>query len=65
MAQFQVEPRDVWVGLFWRVNRYRATITGWDCHHGDYIGQPWSAHAYVCVVPMLPLHIFITRTVRP
>lgn len=37
-AQFQFEPRDVWIGLFWR----RTEI---------------ALHFYVCVVPMIPLHV--------
>jgi hypothetical protein len=63
--QFQVEPRDLWVGVFWRFDRYKATITGWDCHHGAISGEPWNLHLYVCLVPCLPLHVYLLRTLRP
>ncbi len=39
-AQFQWEPRDLWVGLFWR----RTDI---------------ALHLYICIVPLVPLHITI------
>ena len=64
-AQFQWEPCDLWVGVFWRFRRFKGTITGWDRHHGEVTGQPWHLHVYVCIVPMVPLHVFITRTLRP
>jgi hypothetical protein len=64
-AQFQLEPRDLWVGVFWRFERWKAKGTGWDHVHGEISGMPWSFHAYICVVPMIPLHIYIMRTERP
>lgn len=45
-VQFQFEPRDLWVGLFWRVNRHPFFST---------------LHLYICVVPTVPLHISILR----
>ncbi len=41
-AQVQFEPRDLWVGLFWR-----ETDLCW--------------HFYLCVVPVLPLHVTILK----
>lgn len=41
-VQFQFEPRDLWVGVFWR----RTTI---------------ALHLYVCVLPLVPLHVTIAR----
>lgn len=48
-AQIQWEPRDIWIGLFWRTtererNRY--------------------LHLYVCVVPFLPMHVTVWLGVR-
>lgn len=63
-AQFQWEPRDLWIGVFWRLERWRAEITGWDRKHGD-LRNPWSLHIYVCLVPTVPLHIYVMRTLRP
>ena len=63
--QFQWEPRDLWVGVFWRLERWKAPATGWDRYHGKIDAMPWSLHVYVCVLPMLPLHIYVMRTIRP
>jgi hypothetical protein len=41
-AQIQFEPRDLWVGLFWR-----QTDLCW--------------HFYLCLVPVLPLHVTILK----
>lgn len=45
IAQFQFEPRDLWVGLFWR-----RSMAEWPI---------W--HFYICLVPMVPLHITCGR----
>lgn len=63
--QAQWEPRNLWIGVFWRLEKWKAEITGSDAKHGRYIACPWSLHIYVCVLPMLPLHVYIERTVRP
>lgn len=43
-AQLQWEPRDMWVGLFWRTNHE--------------MNIPWyTLHIYICVLPLIPLHI--------
>ena len=36
--QFQLEPRDLWLGLFWRKTKL-------------------ALHLYICLLPMVPLHI--------
>ncbi|MHC4864613.1 MAG: hypothetical protein ACYTEX_11040 [Planctomycetota bacterium] len=41
-AQIQWEPRDMWVGLFWRKTEI-------------------AIHLYICLVPLLPLHVTIAR----
>lgn len=43
VAQLQWEPRDLWIGLFWRLS--------------DGV-----LHVYICVVPLVPLHVTIGRT---
>jgi hypothetical protein len=40
IVQWQFEPRDLWIGVFWR-----RTAIAW--------------HLYVCVIPLLPLHVTI------
>lgn len=45
-VQFQLEARDFWVGLFWRVNR----------HPGYAI-----VHLYICLIPCVPLHISLLK----
>ena len=53
-AQFQFEPRDLWVGVFWRVS-------------GQEWG-PLQAlrflHVYVCLIPTLPFHVTILKRRR-
>lgn len=63
-VQFQLEPRDCWIGVFWRLERWKSPAHGWDKHHGPYRAAPWSLHAYICLLPMIPLHVYIMRTVR-
>lgn len=46
-VQIQWEPRNLWIGLFWRVN-----------DHGD--GSRF-LHLYICILPLLLLHITIAR----
>jgi len=41
-VQFQLEVRDLWIGLFWRTSSI-------------------ALHFYICLVPMVPLHITIAR----
>ena len=43
--QFQFEPRDVWVGVFWR-------------------STPLCMHLYVCLLPLVPLHVTWTTRRR-
>jgi len=44
-VQFQLEPKDLWIGLFWR----RTEI---------------ALHLYICILPIVPLHITIARSVK-
>lgn len=44
-VQLQWEPRDWWMGLFWRTT-------------------PLCVHVYVCIVPLIPLHITWTTRRR-
>lgn len=50
-AQLQWEPRDLWIGLFWRVNREMAPPF-------------YTLHIYLCLVPLIPLHVTILRRTR-
>lgn len=60
-AQIQVEPHDFWVGMFWRFERWHD-CTGSD-RRGDY-RNPWTLHLYICLLPLLPIHVYVHRTVR-
>jgi hypothetical protein len=61
--QFQWEPRDLWIGAFWQFRRSHSS--GWDHKHGSWSDAPWSLHVYLCLLPTLPLHIYVMRTIRP
>ncbi|MDE2468704.1 MAG: hypothetical protein KGL35_08170 [Bradyrhizobium sp.] len=64
-VQIPLEPRGLWIGVFWQLHRHRGTITGLDNKHGAFVAQPWNLHVYICAVPMLPIHVYVSRTVRP
>lgn len=63
-AGIHFEPRDLWIGVHWKFRKYRGTSTGWDRKHGAYTGRPWTLDLYVCVFPMFPAHIWISRITR-
>ena len=47
------EPRDLWVGLFWKHN-----VQGWD-------GGWWEGWSfYLTIIPMLPLRLEVDRSLR-
>lgn len=48
-VQLQFEPRDVWVGLFWRVSRHPLCDI---------------FHAYICLLPLVPLHATVLWRIR-
>lgn len=45
-ARLEFEPRDLWVGLYWEKRN---------------IGELKRYDYYICVVPMLPIHVVYTR----
>jgi hypothetical protein len=47
--RFEFKPQDMWVGVFWRLDR-----------PGGFIAE--SLDVWVCVIPMVPLHIMRERT---
>ena len=51
-VRLQFEPRDLWMGVFWRVTT-------------PFNQEEWYIlHVYLTLVPMLPLHITNVRRVR-
>jgi len=45
-GQFQWEPHDLWVGIFWR-NVYEMP-------------EPFlTLHIYICIIPLIPFHLTI------
>jgi hypothetical protein len=44
-VQFQFEPRDLWVGVFWRIKKRKGV--------GEFL------HLYICILPLIPLHITV------
>lgn len=52
-AQLEFKPQDLWVGIYWDVR--------WECqppHNDDCVPQN-NLHIWVCLVPMLPIHLTI------
>ena len=50
-VQFQFEPRDLWIGVFWRIAK-RPGI-------GEFL------HLYICIIPIIPLHITVLWKIYP
>jgi len=44
LARFEFEPRDLWIGVYWDVDRLRS-CTFW--------------RYYFCLIPMLPFHLVV------
>lgn len=44
------DPHDLWIGVYWRVKWHVKLVSG-----GTTYGR--KVHIYICVVPMLPIHI--------
>lgn len=56
--RLEIDPHDLWWGLFWKRRRWPTIVTGAD-HPG------WQYHVYVCFVPCLPVHVWFVRRRRP
>jgi hypothetical protein len=52
-VRLRFEPRDLWVGVFWR-RTYSVRGAGPS-------GITTTTEVFICLVPMLPLHITHTR----
>jgi len=50
----KMKPQDCWVGVFWE----KRELFPWHYHHR------WRWDVWICLVPMLPIHIQWTRTER-
>lgn len=51
IAQFQWEPRDLWVGIFWRKGIIKHPIYE-------------TLHICICILPLVPLHITILLKIK-
>jgi hypothetical protein len=51
--QIEFKPQDCWVGVFWKRTHYAAFTTrfGWS------VPRRRMTDVWICLVPMLPLHI--------
>jgi hypothetical protein len=55
--RWEFQPRDLWVGVYWRVDDDPGE-TPW---RYDYLGAPFPPRrvdVWICVVPCLPLHVW-------
>lgn len=51
-AEVTFEPRDLWVGAYWKFDRYI-----WNPDQSEH----WTFDVYVCLVPCLPIHVSVRR----
>lgn len=55
-AKFLFEPRDLWMGVYWTpVDQSELWIIG--------IHRAW--HIYICLIPMLPLFLYVGLREEP
>jgi hypothetical protein len=48
----EVKVQDMWIGVFWKVTDYTPTPN---------YARVWDIDIWICLVPMLPIHIRIER----
>lgn len=65
---FKIQSRKPWDGGFWEV-RVSIEFKPRDCWIGAYwtrnkSGRIRNTHTWICVVPMLPIHVHLFRVIR-
>lgn len=57
-ARFEFLPGGVWIGASWHVEKRERLNPGFVSEHAEYPEFAWrELNVYVCLIPMLPLHI--------
>ena len=54
-VRLEFQPRDLWVGVFLRVDKLFAV----DVTTGLDMLVRKTLHVYICLVPMLPIHVLV------
>jgi hypothetical protein len=54
-AQLELKRQDCWIGVFWKQG------FTWDKRDPEQNQSLWATHIWVCVLPMLPLHIVVAH----
>ena len=49
---WECKPQDCWIGVYWK----KSDMFPWRYH------QRWRWDIWICLVPMLPIHLYWTRT---